>query len=61
MHPLESSKQMMVPKLSKDKHDFILGQDLLTNLGLNINYNASQFVLENIRNLYLYQGTLGKN
>jgi len=52
---------MMVPKLSKDKHDFILGQDLLTNLGLNINYNASQFVLENIRNLYLYQGTLGKN
>jgi hypothetical protein len=38
----------MFQKRSKDKYDFILGHDLLKELGLDIHYSASQFVWENI-------------
>jgi hypothetical protein len=38
----------MFQKRAKDKYDFILGHDLLKELGLDIHYSASQFVWENI-------------
>jgi hypothetical protein len=38
----------MYHKKATDKYDFILGRDLLTDLGLDIHYSASQFVWENI-------------
>jgi len=37
-----------VKKRSKDKYDFILGRDLLKDLGLDIQYSASQFVWKDI-------------
>ena len=38
----------MFKKRPKDKYDFILGRDLLKDLGLDIQYNASQFVWNDI-------------
>jgi len=38
----------MFQKRSKDKYDFILGRDLLKELGLDIHYSASQFMWDNI-------------
>jgi hypothetical protein len=38
----------MFQKQSKDKYDFILGRDLLQDIGLDIHYSASQFVWDNI-------------
>jgi len=37
-----------VKKRSKDKYDFILGRDLLKDLGLDIQYSASQFIWNDI-------------
>jgi len=38
----------MFTKRPKDKYDFILGRDLLRDLGLDIQYSTSQFVWDNI-------------
>jgi hypothetical protein len=38
----------MYQKQPKDKYDFILGRDLLQEIGLDIHYSASQFVWDNI-------------
>jgi len=38
----------MFQKQSKDKYDFILGRDLLQDIGLDIHYSTSQFVWDNI-------------
>jgi hypothetical protein len=38
----------MFQKRSKDKYDFILGRDLLTELSIDIRYSTAQFVWENI-------------
>lgn len=38
----------MFHKQSKDKYDFILGQDLFTELSIDIRYSTAQFVWENI-------------
>jgi hypothetical protein len=38
----------MYQKRPKDKYDFILGRDLLQEIGLDIHYSASQFVWDNI-------------
>jgi hypothetical protein len=38
----------MAQKRSKDKYDFILGQDLLTALSIDICYSIAQFIWENI-------------
>jgi hypothetical protein len=38
----------MYQKRSKDKYDFILGRDLLQDIGLDIHYSNSQFVWDNI-------------
>jgi hypothetical protein len=38
----------MAQKQSKDKYDFILGQDLLTELSIDICYSIAQVIWENI-------------
>jgi hypothetical protein len=38
----------MYQKKAKVKYDFILGRDLLKDLGLDIHYSTSQFVWDNI-------------
>jgi hypothetical protein len=38
----------MYQKTAKDKYDFIIGRDLLTDLGLDIHYSASQFVWDHV-------------
>jgi hypothetical protein len=38
----------MYQKRSKDKYDFILGRNLLQDIGLDIHYSNSQFVWDNI-------------
>jgi hypothetical protein len=38
----------MYQKPSKDKYDFILGRDLLQEIGLDIHYSTSQFAWDNI-------------
>jgi hypothetical protein len=51
----------MFQKLPKDKYDFILGRDLVKDLGLDIHYSALQFVWENISEDMVPSGYWTKN